>query len=104
MSVNGGAEPVWASDGSALYYRAASGELMEVPTTLTPRFIPSRPRPLFQYAGVFRLSGTAAAYDIHPDGRRFIMVTESERPTGGRMQINMVLNWHEELKQRVPVK
>jgi serine/threonine-protein kinase len=104
ISVEGGAEPVWAPHGSILYYRGASGELMEVSTTLTPRFTAARPRPLFQYAGVFRPSGTAAAYDVHPDGQRFIMVTEGERPTSGRAQINVVLNWHEELNRLVPIR
>ncbi len=27
----------------------------------------------------FRMAGTAAAYDMHPDGKRFIMVSEPER-------------------------
>ena len=102
VSVSGGLEPVWARDGSTLYYRGASGELMAVPTTLTPTFTAARPRPLFQYAGVFRISGTAAAYDIHPDGERFIMVTEAEGPTRERAQINVVLNWFDELRQAVP--
>jgi hypothetical protein len=48
------------------------------------------------------MSGTAAAYDIHPDGLRFIMVTEAEGPTSERAQINVVLNWFDELRQAVP--
>ena len=45
-------------------------------------------------------------YDITPDGKQFLVVvpassTQSEpRQT---QQINVVLNWFEELKQRVPV-
>jgi hypothetical protein len=43
------------------------------------------------------------AYDVSPDGQRFLMVKETE--TGrSTAQINVVLNWLEELKQRVPVK
>ncbi len=43
----------------------------------------------------------AAFYDVTPDGQRFLMVqvTESEQAA---TQINVVLNWFEELKQRVP--
>jgi hypothetical protein len=48
------------------------------------------------------MSGAAAAYDVHPDGKRFIMVTDAERPTSERAQINVVLNWFEELRQGVP--
>jgi serine/threonine-protein kinase len=101
VSVKGGFEPVWARHGSTLYYRGASGELMEVSMTLTPRLTAARPRPLFRYAGVFRISGTAAAYDVHPDGKRFIMVTEAESPSSERAQINVVLNWFDELRQVV---
>jgi hypothetical protein len=77
---------------------------MAVSTTLTPGFTAARPRALFQYAGVFRPSGTAAAYDIHPDGQRFIMVTEREGPFNERAQVNVVVNWTEELKRLVPTR
>jgi hypothetical protein len=93
---------VWSPDGMTLYYRGASGDLMAVGTTFTPRFTAERPRALFRYAGIFRMSGSAAACDIHPDGKRFIMVTEPESPSNGRAQINVVLNWFDELTQVVP--
>ena len=104
VSIGGGSGPVWAPDGSTLYYRGASGELMAVPTTLDHGFAAGRPQPLFRFAGTYRMSGTATAYDIHPDGKRFIMVSEPENPGFvPSRQIHVVLNWHEELKQLVPV-
>ena len=49
------------------------------------------------------MSGTATAYDIHPDGKRFVMVSESEGAISARrQQINVVLNWSEELKRLAP--
>jgi serine/threonine-protein kinase len=106
VSIGGGVGPIWAPDGSALYYRGASGDLMAVPTTLSPAFRHGRPQPLFRYAGVYRMSGTAAAYDIHPDGQRFIMVSEvaGSDATQARQQVNIVLNWTEELKRLVPAR
>ena len=58
---------------------------------------------LFRYAGVYRMSGTAIAYDVHPDGKRFIMVSEADGSgdAGMRQQVNAILNWLDELKQRV---
>jgi hypothetical protein len=58
---------------------------------------------LFRYAGVYRMSGTAIPYDVHPDGKRFIMVSEAEGSgdAGMRQQVNVILNWLDELKQRV---
>ncbi len=46
-------------------------------------------------------------WDIHPDGKRFLMIkppVTAQSAAGGPRKINIVLNWFEELKQRVPVK
>ena len=44
-------------------------------------------------------------FDITPDGKRFLMVIPAEQTqSGARLptgQIHVVLNWFEELKQRV---
>ena len=45
-------------------------------------------------------------YDITPDGERFLMVFPAGQDSSAepaRPQINIVLNWFEELKERVPV-
>jgi hypothetical protein len=34
---------------------------------------------------------------VSPDSQRFLMITEESKP-----QINVVLNWFEDLKHRVP--
>jgi len=39
-------------------------------------------------------------YDVSPDGQRFLMLKASEQAQAA--QINVVQNWFEELKQRVP--
>jgi eukaryotic-like serine/threonine-protein kinase len=103
VSMGGGSGAVWAPNGSALYYRGASGDMMAVPMTLAPTFTSSgRPRKLFRFAGVYRMSGTATAYDIHPDGKRFIMVSERKDAAAPRQQVNIVLNWFEELRRLEP--
>ena len=38
------------------------------------------------------------------DGQRFLMLKPVESQTSAPTQINVVLNWFEELKRRVPVK
>ena len=40
-----------------------------------------------------------SSYDIFPDGQRFLMIKAVGGSTG---QINVVLNWFEELKRLVP--
>ena len=39
---------------------------------------------------------------VHPEGERFLMVFPADADDE-RQQINTVLNWFEELKQRVPL-
>ena len=48
------------------------------------------------------------AFDIQPDGKRFLMLKPFELADGESKKeksprINVVLNWFEELKERVPV-
>jgi hypothetical protein len=43
----------------------------------------------------------ATNYDVTPDGQRFLMIKATEEEVAG--QINVILNWFEELKERVPV-
>ncbi len=40
-------------------------------------------------------------YDVTPDGKRFVMVLESG---ASEFQMHVVVNWFEELKERVPVE
>ena len=103
MSQSGGTAPVWSREGSELFYRSAAGSLMAVPIRLGAGVMIGRAEELFQVPGRFRTSGNAAAYNVDASGR-FIMVTEpDQQPTFAR-QINVVLNWTEELKRLVPTK
>ena len=44
-------------------------------------------------------------WDVSPDGERFLMIktAASDDGTPATAQIHIVLNWIEELKERVPV-
>ena len=48
--------------------------------------------------------GTARPYDILPDGKHFIGVVPAAQtqPGGAAAQIQVVLNWFDDVKQRVP--
>jgi len=59
-------------------------------------------------AGKLKISskGNASLWDINPDGKRFLMMKEvgnTPSESTGHRKINVVLNWLDELKQRVPV-
>jgi len=94
----GGAEPVWSPDGSELFYRSGD-QMMVVSVQTEPTFSAGRPRTLFE--GSYYSSSISPGlqyYDISPDGQRFLMI----KAGGGQAQINVVLNWFEELKRLVP--
>ena len=92
VSVDGGDSPIWSRDAREMYFRNGD-KAMAVSVSPGGHFSVSRPRQLFE--GAF-LQG----WEVAPDGR-FLMVRLSEEETSSR-QINVVLNWFDELKQRVP--
>jgi hypothetical protein len=56
------------------------------------------------FAGQYQPTpATTPNYDVSPDGQRFLMLKPSESTGVAPTQINVVLNWFEELKRRVPV-
>ena len=106
-----GSLPIWSADGDELFYRrgGAAGnqqaeEFAAVDINLegTPDWTNERVLPI---EGFLRFTGSRD-YDITPDGERFIMVFPADQADSSepaRPQINIVLNWFEELKERVPV-
>ncbi len=71
---------------------------MVVPIQMEPTFRAEKPRLLAEGPLYYAFIPTPQ-YDISPDGKRFVMVKE-----GGYdlTQINVVLNWFEELERLVP--
>jgi serine/threonine-protein kinase len=102
ISTDGGNEPAWNRNGRELFYRSGN-KMMAVDVTTQPTFSPGKPKVLFEGQYVAVQPGlTGTAYDVSPDGQRFLMVKESEASISAT-QINVVLNWFEELKRRAPV-
>jgi Tol biopolymer transport system component len=100
ISNEGGQEPVWNPNGGELFYRNGA-KMMSVDLTAQPNLSLGKPRVLFE--GVYLLTLlTGANYDVTPDGKRFIMLKDAS-PDNSPTQINIVLNWFEELKQKVPM-
>ena len=103
VSTGGGEEAVWGPDGSELFYRNGD-QVMIVQVSTGPTWSAETPVPLFPAPYVLDNAaggGGNPNYDVAPDGERFIFV-ERDSP-GAPPQINVVLNWFEELKARVPV-
>ena len=97
ISRDGGTEPVWAPRGQELFYRNGQA-MMVVGIKTEPTFTYGSPEVLF--TGNYLTGPENQQYDIAPDGQQFLMIKQEQT---GVSQINVVLNWFEELKERVPV-
>jgi len=100
VSTEGGTEPVWNPNGRELFFRS-SDKMMAVDIATQSGFTAGKPHVLFE--GRYQTSPlTASNYDVSPDGQRFLMLKPIEQAQAAPTQINVVLNWFEELKQKVP--
>jgi serine/threonine-protein kinase len=122
ISTDGGQEPVWNPKGGELFYRSGS-KIMAVDVNPSrpsgpdgpsgPRgdregavptgFAAGKPRMLFEGTAYLATTASFPYYDVSPDGQRFLMLKPVEAETAAPTQINVVLNWFEELKRKVPV-
>jgi hypothetical protein len=92
---------MWGNAGE-IFYRSGS-RMMAVQVRTEPSLEIGRPQLLFE--GPYLLSSSRAAnYDVDPDSRRFLMLKRTESRVSSPMLINIVLNWSEVVKERVPVK
>ncbi len=98
ISTEGGNEPLWARNGGELFYRNGE-QLMAVDITTQPGFSAGTPHLLFEGQYHFQPGASLSNYDVTPDGQRFIMIKSDAQEA---RQINVVLNWFEELKRLVP--
>jgi hypothetical protein len=47
--------------------------------------------------------GSLPGFDLHPDGKRFVLVTAAENTKeAGPQKVTLILNFSEELRRRVP--
>jgi Tol biopolymer transport system component len=97
----------WSPDGRELYYNTKDA-IMAVSVETEPSFKPGKTRALFR-ANLETGYGSSPSWDISPDGKRFLIVKTPERsgaapPASAPRKMVVVLNWTEELKEKVPVK
>jgi len=95
ISTNGGTEPVWAPDGTRLFYVSGADFMAATLSTGAERAARSRTR-LF---GVDFVPGAIHAnYDVARDGQHFLMTRETGRPA----ELIVVLHSLSEVRRRVP--
>ena len=98
VSENGGYDPVWAPDGTALYF-VHGGELYRAAVSTEGVFTSERPERLISWP-FWSGGGYRIGYDITPDGDRFLATLRGGASTGFG-DVYVVTNWFEELKTRM---
>ena len=104
ISVDGGDQPLWAPSGKQLFY-ANGNRVMSVDLNTESGLQAAKPRLLFEKmrsaaAGDAGLWGHT--FGVFPDGKRFLFADNPVQPEVRELRV--VLNWLQELKQRVPAR
>ena len=97
ISTEGGVEPVWSASGSELFYRHGD-QVLAVDVVTNSTFEYGKPRRLFE--GRYTLGDVKddiRAYDVAPDGQRFLMLKPETEPSTGALKV--VVNWYGELRR-----
>jgi hypothetical protein len=109
VSIDGGMQPVWSSNGRELFYRVSQGpgrmmRMMVADVGLGDVFTAKKPRVLWEAMAARYPAGTGGrTYDVAPDGRRFLMIQQRDPVSQPPItHVVLVQNWLEELKRLVP--
>ena len=105
VSTAGGRQPLWARSGKELFYVGSDGALLRVSVEGSgATWNAGTPMKLLEgryYAG----TGSGRAYDVSPDGQRFLMIKAPRTDAGAAPPALIVVqHWDEELKRLVPTK
>ncbi len=95
VSVGGGMEPLWRRDGTELFFRNTSGDMYAVPVGAGRQFEHGTPRLLFSRPGM-ALQDFYRSYDVHPDGKRFLMLSSGDVEA---RRLNVIFNWRPGLQK-----
>jgi len=98
--------PLWSRDGKSLFFIPGRQQFATFAITTSPTFAFGNPTTLPR--GVFEEAGPSSItnYDLTRDGRLVGVVAagRADAEASRAAEIQVVLNWSEELKQRVPVR
>ena len=93
ISVDGGMEPYWSSDGKQIFFRNRE-QLLAVDVDTTSGFSAGRPRVVLEEMKTLLPEHN---YSVAADGQRFLVIESAEEGDTGPDRINVVVNWFEAL-------
>ena len=104
VSKDGGLSPLWARNGKQLFYWSLDhGKIWVVDIQTGADLIVGNPRLLFENNGIM-VNPIRRGFDISLDDQLFLAVRQEDRQPQPVTEINLVLNWFEELKRLAPTK
>ena len=106
ITTDNGHHPVWLSGGKELSYRVGGSQQVVVSVNTTPSFSIRNPGPAIAVGLPVVVSLGSRSYDITPDGTAFLAISPVSVTQPGSVEtqeIDIVVNWFEELKRLVPV-
>jgi hypothetical protein len=98
VSTHGGTTPQWSSDGMELFY-LADDTLMSASVIVGSAFQTAPPRAVFRRPQPWNYDGDAR-FAVMPDAQHFLMLQQAGAP----FQLQVTLNWSQELASRASVK
>jgi Tol biopolymer transport system component len=98
--------PLWSRDGKELFSIPAPRQFVAVSVTTKPSFAFSNPTTMARSVFIDGGPPTVRNYDAARDGRIMAVIpaAQVQSEAARAPQIQVVLNWFEDVKQRVPLK
>jgi hypothetical protein len=103
ISFNGGEKPAWSRNGRELFYEIRGSDtkmVVDVDPSRAGREAFGIPEVLFDQP-LLQIGSIPRGYDVLSDGT-FVWMSDPPQTPQPVTQINIVLNWFEELKRLVP--
>ena len=96
--------PIWSPDGKRLFF-AFSERIFSAAIQMTPAFAAGQPVEI-KIPNIMASFANARHYDLMPDGKRLLVVllTDTDSAQQNPTQINVVLNWLDELKAKTATR
>jgi serine/threonine protein kinase/Tol biopolymer transport system component len=107
LTTNVGTGAAWSPDGKQIFYETgpSTSNRIFVLDVRTPPVTASQAG-FIEFNARTEQTPAYRAYDITPDGKQFVIAATAQTDPNAQLatQVNVILNWLEELRQRVPAK
>jgi serine/threonine protein kinase/dipeptidyl aminopeptidase/acylaminoacyl peptidase len=105
VSSDEGTQPIWSANGREILFRGNAQQFFAASITSFSPFQTEAPRLVYAEKSAGYSSTTPIrSWDATSDGQRFMVTRDEESKDKPVTQLQIVLNWTEELKRRVPAK